>query len=98
MTTTLKIDIQVRDYDLWRQAFSQDQAGRAAHGMRRYRIFRPVDDDKRVLLDADFDEPASAHGFLDVLRAQVWPDPKKAPAKIGQPTAVVAQLVETHEY
>jgi hypothetical protein len=88
----------VRDYDLWREAFAQDQAGRAAHGMRRYRIFRPLDDEKRVLLDGDFDDAASAQRFLEAMQTHVWSDPQKAPAKIGQPKIVLANLVESHEY
>ncbi len=98
MTITMKIELEVRDYNLWRQAFAQDRAGRAAHGMRRYRIYRPVDDEKRVMIDSDWDAAASAQRFLDVMRAQVWPDPEKAPAKVGQPRTVITELVETHEY
>jgi hypothetical protein len=66
--------------------------------MRRYRIFRPVDDERRVLLDGDFDDAASAQQFLEAMRTQVWPDPQKAPAKVGQPKIIIANLVETHEY
>jgi hypothetical protein len=66
--------------------------------MRRYRIFRPIDDDKRVLLDGDFDDAPSARRFLEAMRTQVWPDPGKAPAKIGMPVIVIAELVETCEY
>lgn len=94
----MKLELEVRDYDAWRQAFAQDQAGRAAHGMRRYRIYRPVDDDKRIMLDSDWDDAASAQRFLDVMRTQVWPDPEKAPAKVGQPRTVITELVETQEY
>lgn len=98
MTITMKVELEVRDYDMWRQAFAQDQAGRAEHGMRRYRIYRPVDDSKRVLLDSDWDDAASAERFLDVMRTRVWPDPAKAPAKVGQVRTVITELVETHEY
>lgn len=98
MTITIKLELEVRDYDLWRQAFDRDQAGRADRGMRRYRIYRPVDDDKRVMLDSDWDDREAAQRFLDIMRTQVWPDPTKAPAKIGQPRTVITQLVETREY
>jgi hypothetical protein len=66
--------------------------------MRSYRIFRPVDDEHRVMLDSEFDDAASAQKFLDVMRTQVWPDPAKAPAKVGQPRTAVVELVESHEY
>jgi quinol monooxygenase YgiN len=96
--TTLRLELEVRDYDMWREAFAQDRADRAGSGMRSYRIFRPVDDEHRVMLDSEFDDAASAQTFLDVMRTQVWPDPAQAPAKIGQPRTAVVELVESHQY
>ena len=96
--TTLRIELEVRDYDSWREAFGKDAGGRAAHGMRCYRIFRPVDDQHRVMLDSEFDDAESAQKFLEVMRTQVWPDPAKAPAKVGQPRTAVIELVESHDY
>lgn len=98
MTTTLRIELQVRDYDLWRTAFEQDAGGRARAGMRRYRIHRPRDDDKCVLIDGDFDTTEQAEAFLEVMRTQVWPDPAKAPAKTGTPQTRLVELVDTKEY
>lgn len=95
---TLRIELEVRDFDLWREAFGKDAAGRAAHGMRAYRIFRPVDDPHRVMIDGEFGDTGAAQGFLDVMRTQVWPDPQKAPSKIGQPRAAIVELVESHDY
>ena len=96
--STLRIELEVRDFDLWREAFGKDAAGRAAHGMRAYRIFRPVDDPHRVMLDGDFDDAGQAQAFLDVMRTQVWPDPKKAPSKVGHPRTAIIELVESHDY
>ncbi len=95
---TLRIELEVRDFDLWREAFGKDAAGRAAHGMRGFRIFRPVDDPHRVMLDGEFDDAGAAQGFLDVMRTQVWPDPQKAPSKVGQPRTAIVELVESHDY
>ena len=96
--TTLRVELEVRDYDRWRAAFEIDAAGRQRHGARRYRIFRPVDDDRRVMLDVDFDSAAQADAFLTVMREQVWPSPEKAPAKIGVPTTSIIEMVESREY
>ena len=52
---TLRVELQVRDYDLWRGAFARDAGGRQRSGVRRYRIFRPVDDPNYVMVDLDFD-------------------------------------------
>jgi len=95
---TLRIELEVRDFDLWREAFAKDAGGRAERGMRAYRIFRPVDDPHRVMLDGDFDDPSAAQGFLEVMRTRVWPDPDKAPSKIGQPRTAIVELVESHAY
>ena len=61
---TLHVELDVRDYDLWRDAFGRDAGGRQKAGVLRYCIFRPVDDDKHVMLDLDFDSAEKADGFL----------------------------------
>jgi len=95
---TLRLELEVRDFDQWREAFGKDAGHRAENGMRNYRIFRPVDDLHRVMIDGDFDDPAAAEGFLEIMRTQVWPDPAKAPAKLGQPRTTIVELVESHDY
>src|SRR5262245_39492192 len=98
MTTTLRLEVQVRDFDMWRAAFEKDAGGRQQAGMRRYRIFRPKDDDKCVMIDGDFDTVAEAEAFLEIMRTRVWPDPDKAPAKVGQPQVRIVELVESKTY
>jgi hypothetical protein len=95
---TLHIELDVRAYDLWREAFERDAGGRQSSGVRRYRIFRAVDDEKHVMLDLDFDSTQEADGFLTILKNDVWSSPDKAPAKIGAPQARILEMVETHEY
>jgi hypothetical protein len=95
---TLRVELQVRDYDMWRRAFERDAGGRQRSGMRRYRIFRPVDDPNYVMVDLDFDSAKQAQGFLEILRTQVWPSPEKSPAKTGTPKTRIVELVESHEY
>jgi hypothetical protein len=96
--TTLRIDLQVKDYDMWRTAFGKDAGGRGRHGAQRHRIFRAADDDHAVSLDIDFPTLTEAERFLTVLRTQVWPSPDKAPAKIGAPRARIIDMVEAAEY
>lgn len=95
---TLRVELQVRDYDLWRAAFEKDAGGRAEAGMRSYRIFRPTDDERCVMLDGDFDTTEQAEGFLDMMRTHVWPDPAKAPSKIGTPKTRIVEMVESRDY
>jgi hypothetical protein len=96
--TTLRLEFKVKDYDMWRQAFSRDSGGRQQAGMRSYRIFRPIDDAHRVMIDAEFDSPEKAEGFLHVMRTKVWPDPEKAPAKVGAADVRIVEMVESKEY
>ena len=96
--TTLRIEVQIRDYDMWKAAFERDAARRQQAGMRRYRIFRPVDDSHCVVLDADFDEKTEAEGFLEIMRTKVWPSPDKAPAKVGTPKTRFLDMVEAKDY
>jgi hypothetical protein len=95
---TLRIDLEVKDYDLWRTAFGKDAGGRGRHGAQRHRIFQTAGDEHRVSLDIDFPTVQEAEQFLTVLRDQVWPSPDKAPAKIGAPTARIIELVDAEDY
>jgi hypothetical protein len=95
---TLHVELDVRDYNLWREAFGRDAGGRERSGVRRYRIFRPVDDQKHVMLDLDFDGAQEADGFLTILKNDVWSSQEKSPARIGTPQARIFELVESFEY
>jgi hypothetical protein len=95
---TLRIDLEVKDYDQWRTAFGKDAGGRARHGARRHRIFQTAGNERGVSLDIDFATVTEAEQFLTVLRDEVWPSPDKSPAKIGAPSARVIELVEAEDY
>ena len=95
---TLRIDLEVKDYGLWRTAFGRDAGGRERHGARRHRIFQAAGDEHRVSLDIDFSTTSEAQRFLTVLREQVWPSPDKSPAKVGAPSARIIELVEAEDY
>ena len=96
--STLRVELEVRDYDMWRNAFAEDAAGRERNGARRYRIFRPVDNERKVMLDVDFDTPEDAGRFLAIMKREVWPSPDKAPAKIGAPRTHILDMVDSEEY
>lgn len=95
---TLRVRLTVRDYDMWRDAFGKDVAGREAHGATGYRIFRLQHDPTKVELDCDFRTGTEAEKFLDVMRREVWPSPEKAPAKLGTPETSILELMEHHAY
>ena len=95
---TLRVELKVRDYDLWRTAFERDSGGRHQAGMRGYRIYRPIDDPLCVMIEGEFDQASKAEAFLDIMRTKVWNDPEKAPAKLGAPRTHIVELIESHDY
>ena len=78
----LRIEHAIRDFEPWKKAFDNDPAGRAASGVRHYRVMRPTDRPNYVLIDLDFDTSSEAEHFLDAMR-EVWQSrarPRRFPA------------------
>jgi len=68
---TLQIEHAIRDFETWKAAFARDPIGRQQAGVRRYRVCRPQDDPRYVIIDLDFAEVGQAQAFLERLR-EVW--------------------------
>ena len=73
--TTFRIEHAISDFSTWKAAFDRFTGAWAQAGVRRYRIFRPVDDPVYVMLDLDFDDGSAAEAFLAFLRR--WPALRK---------------------
>lgn len=67
----LRIEHPVPDFEAWKRAFDRDPAGRARSGVRRYRVYRSLDDPRVVTVDLEFDGRAEAEAFRRALRA-LW--------------------------
>ncbi len=93
MATTLHIEHPVTDFDTWRSAFDRFAGKRGASGVVDQRIWRPIDDERYVVLDLDFDTPEQAASFLHFLQTQVWASPNTAPALAGPPRTAILQPV-----
>lgn len=52
---TLRIEHQITSYEGWKKAFDSDPVNRKQSGVKRYRIYRPTDDDTMVMIELDFD-------------------------------------------
>lgn len=52
---TLRIEHKIANYDGWKKAFDSDPINRKQSGVKRYRIYRPSDDDLFIIIDLDFD-------------------------------------------
>ena len=71
--TILRIEHKVRNYEAWKKVFDNDPINRMQSGVRRYRIFRPVEDPDYVIIDLEFDEVDSAETTLFALQ-KLWSD------------------------
>jgi hypothetical protein len=89
--TTLHIEHPITDFRTWCAAFARFEAARADGGALAARIYRPIDDDKYVLVDLDFATVDQAQRFEQFLRARVWSTPDNAPALAGVPVTRILQ-------
>ena len=86
---TLHIEHPITDYTPWRAAFDRAEQLRADSGVRAHRVTRPVDDDRYIVVQLDFDDEPLAVTFLDTLRTRIWADPLRSPGLAGSPRTVV---------
>lgn len=91
----LRIEHQVRDFDGWKQAFDGDPVGRERLGVRRYRILRPIDDARYVMIDLEFDTLSQAEAAHAALQ-QLWG--RVEGTVIERPRARVVVVAERGEY
>ena len=93
----VQIEHKVRDFEMWKAAFDRDPVHREASGMRRYQIFRPVDDPAFVAVDMDFDDQGKAEAFKQALET-LWQSPQAQAALGGQPRARIVDIAESRTY
>jgi hypothetical protein len=67
----LRIEHPVPDFEGWKKAFDSDPVNRKKSGVRRYRIFRPVDDPRYVMMDLELETRPQAEELLAALRV-LW--------------------------
>lgn len=67
----LRIEHPIFNFEDWKKAFDSDPVGREKSGVRRYRVLRPVDDEKHIMIDLEFDTANQAEAMLTALRA-LW--------------------------
>ena len=101
---TVKIEHAIRHFETWKAAFDRDPTGRKQSGVRRYRVFRPMDDPGYVIIDLDFDGAPEARAFLETMR-KVWSRAELSPALLREPGAAAAspqarivQEIESRDY
>ncbi len=91
----LRIEHPITDFDGWKKAFDSDPVGREKSGVLRYRIFRPVDDQKYIIIDLEFDTARQAEALLAAMR-KVWG--RIQGTIMSDPRARIVEVVETKAY
>jgi hypothetical protein len=90
---TLHIEHAVSDLETWQAAFARMADTRRQFGVRAQAVRQPVDDDRYIVIDLDFDTEAEAEAFLEILRTRVWSIPDNSPALAGSPTTRILRVV-----
>lgn len=88
---TLHIEHPITEFDTWRTAFGRFSGARTEGGVTAVRVYRPVDDDKYVLIDLDFATVDKAQQFQQFLRTRVWSSPDNSPGLAGSPVTRILQ-------
>ena len=93
--TILRIEHKVPDFDGWKKAFDSDPIDRRRSGVKRYRIYRPVDDQNYVIIDLEFDELKDAETALTALQ-NLWS--KVEGTVVFNPKTRIIDVVKSVEY
>jgi hypothetical protein len=92
----LQIEHAITDFETWKRAFDSDPVDRKAAGVRRYRIFRPVDDPAFIKVDLEFDTVADAESCRAALES-LWASGRAAPALAGRASTRIVETIEAVE-
>ncbi len=91
----LQFEHKVQSYEGWKKAFDSDPIGREKSGVKRYRIYRPTDDQQYVIIDLEFDDFAHASKVLQAINV-VWGNVEGK--VIFSPKQRILDVVEEHKY
>jgi hypothetical protein len=92
---TLHIEHGITDLDTWLGAFGRFGEAREKAGVKAQRVHQPVDDDRYILVELDFDTAEQAEAFKGFLETNVWSNPEASPGLDGAPRARVLNEVAT---
>ena len=91
----LRIEHPITDFDGWKKAFDSDPVSREKSGVRRYRVLRPVDDKKYIMIELEFETADQAEALLAAMRT-VWG--RVQGTIMNNPQARIVEVVEIKEY
>ena len=95
--SVLQIEHPVRDFETWKAVFDRAEDRRQAGGVRKYQVYRAVDDPNYIAVNLEFDGRAEAEAFKLGLE-ELWRSPQAGPLLGGTPRARIVDIVETKLY
>ena len=93
---SLHIEHAITDLSTWLAAFNKFADARKNAGVRAHRICQPVDDDKYIYIDLDFETADQAAAFKRFLETNVWSSSDASPGLAGPPRARVLVEVDAN--
>ena len=93
----MQVEHAITDFDVWQRAFAADPVRRQESGVKRYRVFRPLDDPRYVRIDLDFDSVPEEEAFRAALEG-LWRSGRAAPALSGSGSTRIVEEVMSEEY
>ena len=93
----LQFEHAIKDFAMWKAAFDRDPINRRGLGVRRHRVYRPVDDPNYVVGELEFETSAEADACGEALRT-LWSSRQAAPALVGAPRVRILKTVEDQDY
>jgi hypothetical protein len=94
---TLHIEHPITDLETWLGAFGRFAEARANAGVKAQRVHQPLDDDRYIYVELDFDRVEQAKAFKNFLETKVWSSPDASPGLGGTPRARVLTEVSTSQ-
>ena len=93
----LQFEHAIKDYAMWKAAFDRDPIDRRGLGVRRHRVYRPLDDPNYIVGELEFETTAEADACVDALH-ELWNSRRAAPALVGAPRLRILTAVEDQDY
>ena len=84
--STLHIEHAITDLETWLGAFRRFEEARRGAGVRAQRVCHPVDDEKYIVVQLDFETTEEAEEFKSFLESRIWSNPDASPALEGSAT------------
>jgi hypothetical protein len=91
----LRIEHKVMNFEGWKHAFDSDPINRKKMGVKRYRIFQPIDDPNYGIVDLEFESLSEAETMHAALQ-KMWPK-VEGTIMLG-PQVKILNFIESKEY